>query len=147
VIRVCELAIVVALGALLLLSAVQIAPAASTGLCSSAESHDRQWQTLHQKLIRTWASGNYERAALVAGSMAAVAHEALEDTRNAPARRRGERAFRAKLIAVHLAQRTAAGLYGQAMLAGGAGRTRAAGLAYAEASATLLRAGFVGDYC
>ena len=146
-IRVCELAVLVAIAALLLLTAVQTAPAASSGLCGTAESHDRRWQTLHHKLIRTWASGNYERAAVVAGSMAAVARQASEDARNAPARRRGERAFRARIIAVHQAQRTAAGLYVEAMLAGGAGRTRAAGVAYAEASATLLRTGFVGDYC
>jgi hypothetical protein len=82
---------------------------------------------------------DYERAAIVAESMAGVAREALDDARSAPARRRGERAFRARILAVHQGQRAAAGL--------GAGRTWAASRSYAESNATLLRAGFVGDYC
>ena len=146
-IRVCELVIFAALGLLLLFAAVQPATAAATGLCSTAEQHDRRWQTLHRKLISTWASGNYERAAIVAGSMAGVAREALDDARSAPARRRGERAFRARIVAAHQGQRAAAGLFVDAMLAAGAGRTLAAGRSYAEANATLLRAGFVGGYC
>jgi hypothetical protein len=145
--RVFELAVLAALAALLLLSATQTATAASTGLCSTAEQHDRRWQTLHHKLLRTWATGNYERAAVVAGSMAGVAGEALGDARDARARRSGERAIRARLVAVHQGQRAAAGLYVDAMLAAGAGRTRAASRAYAEANVTLLRSGFVGDYC
>jgi hypothetical protein len=145
--RVCELAIIAALGLLLLITAVQPATGASAGLCNTAERHDRQWQTLHRKLVTTWASGNYERAAVVAGSMAAVARGALEDARSAPARRSGERAFRARIIAVRQGQRAAAGHFVDAMVAASAGRAQAAGRSYAQANVTLPRAGFVGDYC
>jgi len=101
----------------------------------------------HQKLLSTWAQGNYERAALVAGSMSGIAREALADARSAPARTRSARAFRSRIVAVHEGQRTAAALYVDAMIDGGAGRMTAAGRAYAAANITLLRAGFVGEYC
>lgn len=121
--------------------------AAGAGLCSTAEAHQLRWGAAHKKLLRAWSQGNYERAALVAGSMATIAREALVDARSAPARTRSARAYRARIVTVHEGQRHAAALYVDAMIDGGAGRNRNAGRSYAAANATLLRAGFVTDYC
>ena len=40
--RLCELAVLAALAMVLLLAAAQAVPAASTGVCSTAEAHDTQ---------------------------------------------------------------------------------------------------------
>lgn len=133
--------------AVTLASPVEPGWSASTSLCGTAEAHQARWQNAHRKLLGTWAQGNYERAALVAGAMSGIAREALSDARSAPARTRSARAFRSRIVAVHEGQRSAAALFVDAMIAGGAGRMGAAGRAYAQANITLLRAGFVGDYC
>lgn len=123
------------------------ATAATTSLCGRAEYHQARWQTGHARLLRAWSQGNYERAAVVAGSMSRIAREALADARSAPARRASARAFRARIVGVHEGQRRAAVLYVDAMLDAGAGRMRDAGRTYAQANVVQLRAGFVGDYC
>jgi hypothetical protein len=79
--------------------------------------------------------------------MVRIARDALEDARGYPATRPGARAFRARIVQVHDGQRRAAALYVAAFVHLGARLMQAGGRAYQEGNVTLLRAGFVGDYC
>ncbi|HET9288448.1 MAG TPA: hypothetical protein VFO26_12915 [Gaiella sp.] len=137
----------VLLAALAFASTGHPASSSATSLCSAAERHQARWMSEQRRLLLAWRQANWERAALVAGSMARIARQALDDARGAPGGTSSARAFRARIVRVHEGQRRAAVLYVDAMVAAGAGRTRQAGRSYQEANVVLLRSGFVGDYC